>query len=61
MKAKRTISMLLLTAMLAGLAACGDNSSGQSEDTKASGADDSVTTAALTGRDAVSDDLPDKN
>lgn len=59
---RRAISLLLLGAMLTTtLASCGSNEQTPGGDTTASGGADTTTVETLTGRDAVSDDLPDKD
>lgn len=61
MKFKRITSATLLAAILCSAAACGD-SGNASDSTGTSGADESVvTTAAVTGRESVSDNLPAKD
>ena len=59
MKSTRIISLVLLAAMLTGTIACGE-AKPSSDDTTAAGTD-SETLPAVTGRDAVSDGLPEKD
>jgi len=54
---KRILSVAILTAMLCSMASCGEGTK-PTTDTTATQVD---TSAALTGREAVSDNLPDKN
>ena len=56
---KRTMSVLLLCAIVASTVACGD-AADDSDTTTQGGATDTAT-AEVTGRDAVSDNLPDKD
>ena len=56
---KRTMSVLLLCAIVASTVACGD-AADDSDVTTEGGATDTTTTE-VTGRDAVSDNLPDKD
>ena len=60
MQTKRLLSILLLCAIVTSTLACGDAADESSgETTETSGGD--TTSAELTGRDAVSDDLPEKD
>ncbi len=56
---KKTITFLLLTAMLATAMSCGSEPSNVNPEGTTAG-ENGETTEALTGRESVSDDLPDK-
>ena len=56
---KKSISLVLLAAMLASLAACGSGTADAGNDTTSSAAQSDGAPAEATGREAVSDDLPD--
>ena len=58
-KNKKTVSLIILSSMLASLASCGSGSNDNPLSETTAG-ENNVTTEALTGRDAVSDNLPDK-
>ena len=56
---KKTLTLFILAAMIVSSVSCGSESPDMTEGTTDSATDVTTTTEALTGREAVSDDLPD--